>query len=485
MSTIAQKLLAKQDRLVAIKDRLIEIKALVEEADEELDAGMTEEIDMLTSEEGEVTKSIESLQKIEDGLKAKAAPASPSVIKHRDNMQTGDKEDHKDVIFKMATANLIAHVSKSRPNDVAASIYAGDDRMQAVMKTAVAPADTTTAGWAAELVRQSYGEMINDLRPISVFASLRSQTMALDFMGASTIKIPRRDLSGAHGKDMGGAWVGELGVIPVKKLAMQSQTLSRYKVAVISAMSAEIMDQSVPAIEAVVRQAMLDDTAQVLDESLMDNAAAVAGVRPAGLLNGVTGTASSGATSSNIITDIKALLTKLSAANVGANPILMMHTDRLLGLSTVTNAVGQFAFRDEIASGRLLGIPVIASQYVPSGTVIAVDANSFVSVADTPEFKLSDQTVLTMANADGTAPTQAGAATDFTGGALGTAEQVPAKGGIVVGGDTTGAPTGASIAGYNAMSMYQQDAVALRMIQPLSWGMIRSGTVATITGAAW
>ena len=90
-----------------------------------------------------------------------------------------------------------------------------------------------------------------------------------------------------------------------------------------------------------------------------------------------------------------------------------------------------------------------------------------------------------MANASGAAPTQAGAATNFTGGAIGTAEQVKPRGGIIVGGDAAGAPTGASVTGYQAMSMYQQAAVAIRMQVGLSWGSMRSGTVAAISGVAW
>lgn len=482
MPTIAEKIEQKQDRLIAIKDRLVEMKGLIEEADEETTTDMMDEIDMLSTEEQTVIKSIESLQKIESGIAAKAAPAT---IKHRDRSYGSDAENNKDILFKQATVNLVAHITKSRPEHVVDELYKGDDRVSAVVKSAVAPADTTTAGWARELVQQGYGAFLDDLRGVSVFAALRAQSLALNFDGKNSVMIPRRDLSGTHGKDLAGAFVGELGVIPVKKMGLTSQTLARYKMAVISTMSAEIMEQSIPSIEAIIRRGMIDDTAEALDGALLDNAAAVTGVRPAGLLNGVAGTASSGATSTNIITDLKTLLTALTTANLGAKPVLIMNTQRVLGLSTVTNAVGQFSFRDEIAAGRLLGIPVITSSHVPAGTVIAIDANSFASSLDTPEFKLSDQTVLTMANSDGTAPSQAGAATDFTGGALGTAEEVPPKGGIIVGGNAGGAPTGASIAGYQAMSMYQQDAVALRMILPTSWGLLRAGTIASITGATW
>ncbi len=90
-----------------------------------------------------------------------------------------------------------------------------------------------------------------------------------------------------------------------------------------------------------------------------------------------------------------------------------------------------------------------------------------------------------MANADGTAPTQAGDATDHTGGDLGTAEQVPVDGGIVVTGDTTGAPSGTAVTGYMAQSMWQQYQTAIRMVMPSSWGMTRSGAAAYLSGVAW
>ena len=90
-----------------------------------------------------------------------------------------------------------------------------------------------------------------------------------------------------------------------------------------------------------------------------------------------------------------------------------------------------------------------------------------------------------MANADGTAPTQAGVATDHTGGAIGTPEQVPPDGGIIVGGNTTGAPAGASVAGYQAMSMFQQYSTALRMVLPTSWGLTRAGVVHSLSGVNW
>jgi HK97 family phage major capsid protein len=351
-------------------------------------------------------------------------------------------------------------------------------------KSAVDMADTTTVGWAAELVRNDIQGFLDELRPVSIFAQLAARSLSLNFGGANSITIPRR-ATGSGSTEMAGAFVGEGGVIPVKKMTLASASLNRYKMAVISTFTNELLEQSVPNIETLVRAAIIADTAVALDGALLGSAAAVAGVRPAGLLAGVTPTASAGATTANIITDIRALLAAMIAANIGAAPVLIMNSNRLLGLSTAVNATGQFMFRDEIAQGRLLGVPVLSSTTVPAASVLCVDANSFAAANDTPAFMISDQAVLTMANSDGTAPTQAGVATDHTGGALGTAEQVKPDGGIIVGGNATGAPTGASVAGYQAMSMYQQYATAIRMVLPTSWGLMRANSVAALSGVAW
>jgi hypothetical protein len=142
-------------------------------------------------------------------------------------------------------------------------------------------------------------------------------------------------------------------------------------------------------------------------------------------------------------------------------------------------------FRDEVRSGTLLGVPVIVSANVPGGSVLVVDADSFAAANAAPEFMVSDQATIVQANADGTAPTQAGAASDYTGGALGTAGEVKPDGGIIVTGDTTGAPSGASVAGYQALSMYQVYSTAVRMVLPTSWATTRAGAVAAISSAAW
>lgn len=508
---IAERLKALGERRNAISDRITEIKGLLEGDDEyELSEEEQEEVETLSAELVKVDKSIDSLKLMEKAIADRAQPVHGGNRTQTVPAKAAVKEKGGSLFIKTVTAHLVAHMTQQPVADIMDEMYGNDERVKAVnkvygnrrrlaQKTGVDAADTTTVGWAAELVQDDLRGFLDELRAYSIYAGLLAlpASMSLDFGGANSVTIPSRDRSSQSagaatglaaaanlGSQIGGSWVGEGGVIPVKQLALTSQTLNRYKLAVISAMTNEILEQSTPNIESIVRAAILEDTALVVDGALLDGVAAVAGIRPASPFTGAPNQASAGATAANIITDIKWLISQLAGIN-GSNPVLIMNSNSLLGLSTVTTAAGGFMFRDEIASGRLLGIPFLASTTVNAATVGIMDAGSFVGANDAPAFAISDQATLTMANSDGTAPTQAGAATDHTGGALGTAEQVPVDGGIIVTGDTTGAPSGASVVGYQAQSMWQQYQTAVRMVMPASWGMVRSGASAYLTAVAW
>jgi HK97 family phage major capsid protein/HK97 family phage prohead protease len=479
---IADKILAKRARLTQIKDRLTELKNLAEVEGNELSADEQSEVATLTDEIASAEGTIKSLEGIEAGIASKAAPVvgipnapGPAARKEKGGV----------LLARLATARLISHVKKAPINSVIEALYGRDDRVKAafqfmsdVQKTGTTQATTTAAGWAAELVESDLQGFLEELQPVSVYAALRPLGVPLSFGGAHAIIIPRRNTTHSALNDVAGSWVGEGGVIPVKQISLASQTLYRYKSAVISTFTQEILEQSTPSIEGIVRQAILDDTAIALDGALLSASAVVAGVRPAGLMLGVTPTGSSGNTAENIITDLKVLFSAMVTAKA-QRPVLIMNPNRLLGLSTVTTAAGGFLFRDELSgsSKTLLGVPVITSINVTDTVVMIVDAASFASANDTPDFNISDQATLTMANADGTAPTQANAAGGTT---IGTAEQVVPGGGIDIG-QAANTPN----AGYTSLSLYQTYSTALRMILPTSWGLIRPNVVASLSGVNW
>jgi HK97 family phage major capsid protein/HK97 family phage prohead protease len=470
---LADKIKAKQERLAAVRDRVAALKAIAENTDSDLTVEQEGELDALISEDSAIVKSMESLTKLESAIAEKAQPVQ-RVGYVAPFGGHAKQEPAGSLMAKMATANFFAHVERKTVDQVIAERYAQDQRVAAVQKTAVGIADTTTQGWAAELVRSDVYGFIDSLKSISVYAALASRGVGIDFGNAGSITVPKRT---GNSSDLAGAFVGEAGVIPVKRTSLGGTPLNRYKMAVISTFTKELARVSTPQVETLIRQAMLDDTATALDVALLDGTISVPGVRPSSILAGVTGSAgAAGGDAAAVIADLKALITTLTTANAGRRPVLIMNTAQRLGLATVTIPTGGFLFRDELASGRVMGVEVIDSNHVAPGTVIIVDAADFATAFGTPEFDVSDTATLTMANADGVAPTQAGDAA----GALGTPEQVLPDGGIHVAGST-----GAAYQGYQAMSMFQQWSIAVRMVMPLSWSMLRTGVVDKKTGVTW
>ena len=117
---------------------------------------------------------------------------------------------------------------------------------------------------------------------------------------------------------------------------------------VISTFTRELADRSTPAIEAVIRQAILDDTAIELDTAMFDNSAAVAGVRPAGLLDttapgyaGTAGTGTAGGGPDAVIGDIQTMLSAMVTAGVGSRPVLFINSQDAMSVGMMQTPLGE------------------------------------------------------------------------------------------------------------------------------------------------
>src|SRR5205085_1285972 len=125
------------------------------------------------------------------------------------------------------------------------------------------------------------------------------------------ISLPSR----AATPTVGGSFVGQGAPIPVRQAAFAATTLTPKKMGVISTFTREIAEHSTPSIEALLRQAIQEDTAVAIDSVLLDATAASA-IRPAGLKNGVSGlTATTGGGFDALVGDLKQLIGVLSAVN--------------------------------------------------------------------------------------------------------------------------------------------------------------------------
>lgn len=323
-------------------------------------------------------------------------------------------------------------------------------------RAASAPAMTTVAGWASDLVRQIYTDLMPLLFPGAILPRLSAKGMSLSFGQAGRIIIPTRNAT----PTLAGSFVGEGQAIPVRQGAFSSQTVVPKKVAVITTWSKEIDEYSVPAIEGVLRDALQLDTAVAVDTILVDaNPATV--IRPAGLLNGLVSQTPTALGTGNqpvltaIVGDLNVLIGALAASTKGniRSPVWLMNPQEVLGASLALSALGAFPFRDEIRGGTLNNIPVIDSAVVPPKTVILMDAADFVVVgAEGIRLDLSDQASLHM---EDTSPT------DLVGAGSPPVVAAPQR------------------------SLFQTDSIALRLIFRLNWLQRRAGTIFFTANVNW
>ena len=321
----------------------------------------------------------------------------------------------------------------------------------AFTKTAAPIATTTDVDYASALVYEDIRAIMETIESQSVAAAMalwasRSGGMLINFGTANSVRVPVLSPTGATPTEP--AWVSEGGAIPIGKLQIGSTILNRYKLAEILTTTMELKDRSSVDIEALFRRAIERALSRVMDNAFLSAVAAVPGNRPAGILNGITvvaGDVTGGVAS--VTADLQAMVAELLAINESAVPVLAINNRNRMGLGFTQSALGEFIFRDELNSGRVLGVPIVSSGNVPFDTAVMVDVSSLAMALGTPEFDVSQVATVVEANADATAPTMA----DDGSGAIGTAGQVQ-EGIPVVPPAATLAGAGA---GYTARSLWQ------------------------------
>lgn len=445
---LSEQITAKQAELVTARDVLVDLTSKMDDSKESQDAVAA------------ATETVEKLSSDLDRLKAAEAAVEKSVARavSKPNINANPaaklKDSQKaDLLIKSALVAFDAYV-KRIPVEAAIEARYGDDEVVKTVagittKAAQNPAFTNVAGWAQELVRDSYAGFMDILRGESVIP--RMPMSRYEFAGAASIKIPQRAV--AASPNLAGAFRAEGAPIRVGAMSLTSATLTPKSLGVIGTFSMELMERSTPQIEALIRDAMIADTAEALDKAFLSSTAGSATV-PAGLQTyaaGANTAASAGNTTANIISDIRGRLQQLTSLNLGRRPVWVMNPARWYGVQLAVTAAGTPAF-PEAAQGNLMGIPVVTSTNVPAAVVFLVDAAEIAFAGGAPRFLGTE--VATIHEED-TTPL-----------AIGTA----------------GAP--ATVAAP-ARSLYQTNSAALRTVWELDWAVLRTGAVQTITATAW
>lgn len=425
-----------------------------------LDASEKEAFDNNEADVVEIDDHLKRLRSMEKANITAAKPVGGGSTEEGTAARGGQRIEVKGVNLQKGTTftRYAMALARSKGNLMQAEQIAKgwDDTPQlaTIFKAAVAAGTTTDTNWAKPLVeyQNMTSEFAELLRPATIIGRIPGlRRVPFD------IKIPRQ----TGGSTVG--WVGEGKPKPVSALAFDQISLGMAKTAGIVVITDELARSSSPSAEEVVRQDLIDQTAQFLDLQFVDPAvAANAGVSPASITNGVTPVIASGTDADAFRTDAQALMSKFITANMSlAGAVWIMTETQALGLSLLLNPLGQAEFPGISTSGggTLLGLPVVTSENITAQTAVtgppAIPAGSRIILAKASEILLADDGQ-TMLDVSTEASLQMESAPDA-------------------------APSATTV----FMSLWQMNMVGIRAERYINWGKRRAGAVQFITGTAY
>lgn len=436
MKTLSQRIEDAQTALVAKKDKLSELTG-ADELDVTAIGELTSQID---SEEKTLAALKAAEAKIGAGARSETGPTVPAQARK----PLGHHEkDGMDLLVKALVVRGVAHFGNMSIEKALEARYPGHEAVGIIAKADQTIGTTGTSGWASELVQTAYFGFLQALTGHSIFPDLLGRGLSLTFDRWGTLSLPRRTAGTA-----GGGFVAEGFPIRVGKITTAAATLTPKKMGVIVAFSKELAKRSTPAIEGIVRQAILEDTAATLDPILLD-ATASSSSRPAGLLNGVSavGTGYGGGDYQAVREDIRALLAPFHAANAADGIVVLMNPAQGLNMSLMEGPMGDPNWLQRIKDR----VTFIESTHVTANRLIAIRASDFAGAGGDPDFDVSEQATIHM---EDTTPLE-----------------------IVSGtGPTTADPV---------RSLWQTASVGVRMLMDVSWTMRQTGMVQWVDTTTW
>lgn len=231
-------------------------------------------------------------------------------------------------------------------NREAAANYAshrfGEESLQArVLKAAVGAVDTLSTGGGAELA--GWNATVAEF-----FGMVRERTIYGQMTGLRAVPFDVRLINTVTG--LTAYWVGEGAPAPVSAATYAEDDLEPRKCVAISVVTDDLLNSSNPAAERAIREDLITAVSGAIDLTFIDPTnAGSAGVKPASVTNGITGTASTGDPEDDIAQLLASFSGDLSQAYFVGSP---------LTLATMNSI-----HRPNVGArgGEIAGIPAIAS----------------------------------------------------------------------------------------------------------------------------
>ena len=462
-TSIATQISSFEAKRAASMERMNTIMAKAADEGRTLDASETQEYDGVSAEVRTVDEHLVRLKAHEAQMLARATPivaaqvddpakaaaARGGIISVKQNIEPGIKMARYVMAQIRANGNLNDALSLVKNNK---RWMDTSPEVAQVLMAAVAAGDTTTAGWASELVyaENLANEFIELLRPATVLGKIPNLT-----------HVPFNIRVGSQLSGGTGYWVGQGKPIPVSKLGFGSLTLGIAKAAGLNVIDEELARSSSPSAEMLVRNDLIKTNATFIDVQFLDpGVAAVANVSPASITNGVVPTPASGTTSAALRADVQTLFNLWIAQNLDpANGVWIMTASTALAISLMLNALGQPVFPNiTMKGGEFFGLPVIVSQSaVMVGSPVSGEGNMII-LLNAPEILLADdgQMVISVSN----------------------------QASIEMLDNPTNQSTATAVA-TSMVSMFQTNSLAIKGIRWINWGKKRNTAVQYIKDAMY
>lgn len=442
IKSLSQRIEHAQNELNAKRDKLVELN----DADE-LDLDAIEELNEQIEVHERTMAALKASEARLAGVSTKTEDSNDGKAPAINRRPLGFPQREVkglDLLVRAAVVRGVSHFGGKTIDSVLDERYPGHEATSIVAKADQTIGTTTVSGWASEIVQTAYADFLHALTGFSIYPAMRDRGIGLSFDGQGTVSIPSRTAGGAAG-----GFVAEGSPIRVGRITTAATTMTAKKMGVIVPFSRELAKRSTPMIEALVRRAILEDTAATLDPLLLDATAADT-ARPAGILNGVSAVATGygGGDYQAVIEDINALMAPFDTANASDNIVLIMHPAQARKLAMMPGPDGTFGWAERFMSE----FTVIRSTHATANRLIAVRITDFATaLGDAPEFDVSEQATVHM---EDTTPLE-----------------------IVSGtGPTTADPV---------RSFFQTATIGVRMLMDVSWKMRRSGMVQWIDTTTW
>lgn len=442
-----------------------EMKEVAQKAMDEqrnLDGGESEKFETLKAEIKSIDADIkrftelaaldaETAKPVDDSAereKTYTPPTVPVSVKNTEKLEKG-------IAFARAAKCLaLGTMAQRDPVQVAKSMYS--DRadivgaVNSMVTKAVIPAATTTnPEWAGNLVQGGaiFADFLEYLRPQTIIGRFGEGNVP------AYRRVPFRVPVGSQETPGAAYWTGEGKPKGLTKFDFATRSLEPLKVATIAVATMELLRDASADVDFIIRDSIANAVRARLDEDFINpDKAAVAGVSPASILNGAPNIASSGTNADAVRADILALFNLVAANNATMGDVVfIMPTGVAMALATM-RTLAQQEFPDmTLAGGRVMGIPVIVSDYVPhdasAGSIVALVKARDILVADAGDVEISISREATLQMSD--------------------------------------APVDNLVAGESVVNLWQYNMIGFRAERTINWMRARDGAAAYLTGVKW